>query len=399
MVDSVGTQRGMHYYNFPYVEALNRAGLDVRLLSTAETVHHPLLPANVPAAAAFKGIYGDLPKPLRAGNYVTSLVRIARMARANHASLAHFHFFQVPPADDLLTKWLNRSGVATVATIHDIMPFADGEDVRSGRGSALHRLYHELSGIIVNSEFALTALHELDPELTAKAIVVPHGNFSAYAQASAVAQADARARLDLPASDPILLVFGTVKPNKRLDLVLEALPSVVRAHPNVRLVVAGTPRDTDVARFTAVAQRLGVSQNVIWRLQFIDDAHAPLYFSAADAMLFPYQWIYQSGALLMAMSFGRPVVATNVGSNPEFIHHGQTGLLVPMHSDRETAERLAESILMLLDDPAYAAGLGAAAAQFTETELSWERLADMTSAFYAHVLSGRSQSKSSSACR
>jgi D-inositol-3-phosphate glycosyltransferase len=390
MVDSVGAQRGMHYYNFPYVAALRREGLDVRLLSTAKTAQHALLPAGVPATPSFKGIYGSAPKPVRAANYVASLVRIARLTRKYGASLAHFHFYQVPPADDLLTRWLNRSGVTTVATVHDIVPFAAGDDVRSGRDSTLHQLYRHLSGIIVNSDFALTALGDLDPRLTEKATVIPHGNFTAYARSAAAPQAEARNRLGLPGDDPILLVFGTVKPNKRLDLVLRALTTIADAHPGARLVVAGTPRDTDITAFVELAERLGVADNVLWRLAFIPDEDAPLYFCAADVMIFPYQWIYQSGALLMAMSFGRPVVATTVGSNPEFVDHEQTGLLVPLaatdETDAETVDAFAQSICALLDDPTYAARLGDSAATFAAAELSWDKIAAMTADFYAKVL-------------
>lgn len=379
MIDSVGAQRGMHYYNFPYSEALYRAGVDVRLLSTTETVNHDLRPLDVPTAPAFQGVYGGLLKPLRGINYVASLFRIARMARRYRAAIAHFHFYQIPLADERLVAWLNDRSIFTVATIHDILPFALGEDVRSGRGSTLHRIYRRLSGIIVNSRHAFSALQELDADLAKKAVVIPHGNFSAYTRARSVPQPEARARLDLPQHDPLILIFGTLKPNKRLDLVIQALPRIVQAHPDVRLVVAGKPRNVDVSKLKTLADSTGMCEHVIWRLGFIDDADAPHYFCAADIALFPYQWIYQSGALLMAMSFGKPVAATDVGSNPEFVCHDRTGLLVP--GDSETA--MAEAILRLLDEPDHAAAMGRAAAHFVERELSWDRIAQLTKSFYS----------------
>ena len=55
-----------------------------------------------------------------------------------------------------------------------------------------------------------------------------------------------------------------------------------------------------------------------------------------------------SNAILEAMTYGLPVVATEAGGNPELVKHGQTGLLVPVGN----ATALAEAIVKLLNDPA-----------------------------------------------
>ena len=88
-----------------------------------------------------------------------------------------------------------------------------------------------------------------------------------------------------------------------------------------------------------------------------------------------------SRVVLEAMAAGRPVIGTRVGGTPELIEPGETGLLVERH-DRAG---LAAAIERLLDDPALAARLGAAARRRAETRFSPETSVDRLVALYDAV--------------
>jgi glycosyltransferase involved in cell wall biosynthesis len=88
-----------------------------------------------------------------------------------------------------------------------------------------------------------------------------------------------------------------------------------------------------------------------------------------------------SRVVLEAMAAGRPVVGTSAGGTPELIVHGETGLLVP----RRDQTALADALGRLLDDPALAARLGAAARRRVETVFSPEASLDRLLALYAAV--------------
>jgi glycosyltransferase involved in cell wall biosynthesis len=81
--------------------------------------------------------------------------------------------------------------------------------------------------------------------------------------------------------------------------------------------------------------------------------------------------IYQSGALQVAYSFGKPVVATNVGGLSEAVEDGETGLLVPPRDH----EKLGEALIALLNDEARARRMGARAKELSETAYSWDGIA------------------------
>ena len=91
-----------------------------------------------------------------------------------------------------------------------------------------------------------------------------------------------------------------------------------------------------------------------------------------------------SNAILEYMACGLPVVATNVGGNPELVVEGETGFLYAPGD----VEGLAKALGRLLADPALAARLGAAARARFETRFGLRRMVDETVAVYERALAG-----------
>ena len=108
------------------------------------------------------------------------------------------------------------------------------------------------------------------------------------------------------------------------------------------------------------------------------------YVAAADLVVLPYRAISQSGVLLLANTFGRPVLATRIGSFPETIVDGRTGWLV----EPGDAGGLADALSVLLNQPDALAVAGSCARERAGTEYSWARIAARTAAVYHAVLSG-----------
>jgi glycosyltransferase involved in cell wall biosynthesis len=78
----------------------------------------------------------------------------------------------------------------------------------------------------------------------------------------------------------------------------------------------------------------------------------------------PYISASTSGILMTAYVFGKPVVATRVGSLPEYVEDGVTGLLVPPAD----VEQLADTIIWLLSDEALCHRMGENAARWADEE-------------------------------
>ncbi len=138
-------------------------------------------------------------------------------------------------------------------------------------------------------------------------------------------RADARKRLGV--TGDVLLFFGFLRPYKGLDVLLKAMPSILRKRP-VTLMIVGESWGgaDDVNKMTG---ELGIASHIVRVDRYVPNEEVGLYFSAADLVILPYLAGTGSGVVPSAYVFNTPVVATRVGSMPDAVTDGRTGFLVP----------------------------------------------------------------------
>ena len=191
-------------------------------------------------------------------------------------------------------------GYRIVWTVHNALP----HEGRRRADRALRWLLFRTARLVVHAESARRVLERAGRA----AAVVPHGHYiDAYPHD--VDQATARRRLGLPPDGQVLLCFGQIRAYKGIPELLAAFGALGRS--DVRLVVAGRPVDRAVAeRVTRAAAR---DPRIVAHLAHVDDVDVQLYFEAADWVVLPYREVLTSGGALLALSFGRPVVAPRQG--------------------------------------------------------------------------------------
>ena len=178
----------------------------------------------------------------------------------------------------------------------------------------------------------------------AKAAVVMNGiPLHRYAQVSPSTRAAARTALSLPGDAFVIGSVGRLVGVKNHRLLLDAAAPICLEHPHVNIVLAG---DGDL-RETLIeqAQALGISDAVHLVGERSD---IPQLLPAFDVFAMPSRSEGHSISLLEASAAGLPVIATEVGGNPEIVQQGLTGLLVP--SEDITALQTALTQLFL-DEP------------------------------------------------
>lgn len=137
----------------------------------------------------------------------------------------------------------------------------------------------------------------------------------------------AKAKRSLGVTGPALLFFGLVRAYKGLDILLAAMPAVLKVM-DVTLIVAGEFYE-DKQSYVEQAARLGISDKIRIMDRYVPDEEVAGLFSAADLLVLPYRSATQSGVTQVAFFFGTPVLATRVGGLPEVVTDGVTGMLVP----------------------------------------------------------------------
>lgn len=155
----------------------------------------------------------------------------------------------------------------------------------------------------------------------------------------------------LPAGTPSLVAVGRLMPQKGFDLLIDALPTVVAAHPQAMLTIYGDGPDK------AALEARAVGNGVRGAIHFAGhSAHVLAQVAAADLYISSSRYEGFSNAILEAMALGAVVVATACpGATREMISDCETGFLVPV----EDSAALAHGILRGI--AARAEGIGAAA--------------------------------------
>jgi glycosyltransferase involved in cell wall biosynthesis len=163
-----------------------------------------------------------------------------------------------------------------------------------------------------------------------------------------------RRELGLGETDPVIGIVAALRQEKNHELFLEAARRVAAQLPSARFLVVGDgPRRAELER---MARDLGLSLKV----QFLGARNdVPRVLSAMDVFALTSHVEANPVSILEAMSIGRPVVATNVGSIHEAVIEGKTGFLVPPGD----AAKLSDRILQLLHAPLLAHSMGIAGRQ------------------------------------
>jgi D-inositol-3-phosphate glycosyltransferase len=197
----------------------------------------------------------------------------------------------------------------------------------------------------------------------------------------------ARHRLGIKGTERALLFFGTIRPYKGLEHLVDAFERVAARSINYRLIIAGKPTRAPDRYCAGIQQRIDRSDRrsqIIRRLEYIPDSEVEVYFKAADVLLMPYRDVFQSGVLFLGYRFGLPVIATDVGSLREDIVEGKTGFVCDPCDPvglAETIERYFESDLFKsLSDRRREIR------DYASARHSWDRVADMTLKVYSQLL-------------
>lgn len=299
--------------------------------------------------------------------------RLARAARRRRIEVLHAHQY-TPFFYAALARVLAGGTPRLIFTEHG----RHYPDRVAPLRRACNRLFLDRLADEVNAVCAFSArqLQRADGFRGRRIRIIPNGiDLAPYTRRPD--RAALRRQLGLDPQRRYVINVARCHPVKDQAMLLRALREVAAAKPDVDLLIAGD----GVLRgeLDALAGSLGIAG----RVRFLGVRHdVPALLQASDLFALTSLSEAASLTLLEAMAAGLPVVATAVGGNPEIVHDGREGLLVP----RGDAAAAARAILTLLDDPARAAAMGNAAAERVRRHYRLEQTVAAYGALYRRLV-------------
>ncbi len=300
--------------------------------------------------------------PPRLRTTLLFLLKYMRIIRRFKPDIIHLH---EPPYPAFIAQYLLRPRPLLV-TIHDVVihPGDENPRYRTWRMPVHHRLRKRvypkvhLHGNRLRDHFC--EVYERSPEDTC---VIPHGSLFSF-------QSKEEPTSEEPAT---ILLFGRIQKYKGLNFLLEAEPMVSERIPDFKVIVAGSGPDL-------ANHREAIEANPHFELhdRFIPNEDVAQLFHRASAVVLPYIEASQSGVLSMAFAFGKPVIATDVGSLSEMVVHGESGLVIPAGD----VPALGNALIELLSNQEKKKAMAVKAKETALTRLSWKAIAQQTADAY-----------------
>lgn len=351
----------MDYYDYGLAYGLGANGVDVSFYTSDKTRIRDF--ENVQTKLFFGGVWGSsFLKKTRL--YIKGHIDAYRDSKKYGVKIVHLHFFFFRGIDLLMLLVAKAFGLKVVVTVHDVNSFHN-----SSKQFIETWCYKLINGIIVHNRASLEAIKEKGVTIN-KFAVIPHGNYLPFITAASSAP---------PVSSPFtLLFFGQVKDVKGLDILLKAFKRVVTVKPDVRLIIAGKAYKNDLGIYENMIDELGIAPFVQTDFRYIPDEEVSSFFDRANLVILPYREIYQSGVLLLTMSYGKPLLCSDLAAFKEIITHRENGFIFKSEDDLD----MADTLLEIMNDPAMLATVSANASRVIRDDFDWIKIGGKTLDFY-----------------
>ncbi len=282
-----------------------------------------------------------------------------------------------------ILELLSRLTVPVVTTLHTVLSHPTAI-----QRAVMERIVDASSKVVVMADKGRDLLRTVYLVPDDKIEVIAHG----IPDVPFVGPHEAKIRLGFEGKS-VILTFGLLSPNKGIEVMIDAMPAILKRRPDAVYVVLGAThpnlvRDQGEAYRDGLVERvreLGVEDHVVFLDRFVDQAKLLEFISMCDVYVTPYLNEAQmtSGTLAYSFGLGKPVVSTPYWHARELLADGR-GVLVPFGDAVAIGREIAD---LLTDDDRRQAMCRRAYAM--SRTMTWERTAERYMSVFEHARQGR----------
>jgi len=320
------------------------------------------------------GLMADLPVGREVALMKALGQRLEQVARIVEPDIIHAHS---PVLNALPALKVGRKlGIPVVYEIRAFWEDAAVDHGTTNQGSLRYRATRGLeTRAIQRADHVFTICEGLRADIVARGVpsskvtVIPNAvNVESFQLASSPDPA-LLAKLGLSGSTVVGFI-GSFYAYEGLDLLVAALPQLLQARPDIKLLLVGG--GSQEANLRQQAQKLGVADKVVFAGR-VPHQDVSKYYDLIKVLAYPRHPMRLTELVtplkpLEAMAQGQLFVASDVGGHKELVQHNQTGVLFQAGS----ADALAESLLGLLNNPALWPVLKTNGREFVENVRNWK---------------------------
>lgn len=178
-------------------------------------------------------------------------------------------------------------------------------------------LAKKVDALICHSETAKKMISKTYRVSPSKIHVIPHGNYINCYE-NKISKDDSRKKLALAKDEIVFLYFGKIKPYKGVIELVKVFNELNTAQTRkIKLLIVGKPQNDQIK--CSIISNINDNPNIKTVFNLIPDNKIQIYMNAADVVVLPYTDILMSGAAILAISFGKPIIAPMMGSIPDIL--------------------------------------------------------------------------------
>ena len=380
MMDLLGI---IPFYNRYLVDALKQQDCDIKLASVNHYLDRDFF--NRHGTPRLKGLFDPawifrikrkkVIRVYRALGYSFNLVRLSAYLLLKRPQVLHVQWLPMLgslPIELAVIKFSKRLGITVVYTAHNILPHDTGHHLKE----KYLTVYRAVDFLICHTRSAADRLSNEFDIPAGKISVIPHGPMLHDLRTTSPNQITEEHSQDN--KSVTFLFFGSIRPYKGLEFLLDAWNLAVADMPKASLEIMGAGEQGYIDLIQDKIIQLNIAESVTSQFSYIEDNELVAHLEASHVLLYPYQNIDQSGALLTGMSFSKPIIATNLEGFKETLVPDQTAIFV----DYGDTKQLSETLKYLYNTPSERERLGMNTAKDFGKQYSWGRISKQTMDVY-----------------
>ena len=192
---------------------------------------------------------------------------------------------------------------------------------------------------------------------------------------NATPDCELRKKLGIPENSPVIGKVARLFELKGHDYLLQAAPSIVAQHPDVRFLLVG---DGNLRKsLEQQVAKLGLTENFVFA-GLVPPSDIPRYMSIMDCLVHLSLREGLPRTVVQAFASGIPAVAFALDGTPEVVQHGTTGYLCSAGD----VEKVSTHLNHLLNDPVHRQTMGAKGRDLVVRQFDWRHMADVLEELY-----------------